>query len=132
MQVAEKTTVIGVLAALINFSAPVMFGAAVTGSLVYYVMFADRGKWSNIALFLISIPLSLHLSPVIALKFGLDNLSGVALICGAVGLLAMEKLAAWIRNPANFIKTMKEVKGLWRSTAPTDLPKPPKGEDQNG
>lgn len=106
----SKTTVIGFLATLINFSDPAMFGAAVTGALVYYVLFADRGRWMNILLFLMSIPIALHISPVIAQWLGFSNQSGVALLCGALGLMFIEKVALWIKNPAGFIKVLREVR----------------------
>lgn len=124
----QKTTVIGVLAALINYSEPQMFGAAVTGSLIYYVMFADRGKWENIVLFLVSIPLALHVSPVVADHFSLMNRSGLTLTCGALGLMVIEKCASWIRNPAGFIKTLREVRQLNRPTIPGPLNPPAKGD----
>lgn len=124
-EVLLKTTVIGVLAALINFSDPAMFGAAVTGALIYYVMFADHGRWTNIVLFLVSVPLALHTSPLIAAYFGLKNQSGVALACGALGLLFVEKMATWIRNPAGFIRTLRELKTLWGSKG---APEPPTGD----
>jgi hypothetical protein len=109
-EAVAKTSVIGVLAALINFSDPSMFGAAVTGALVYYVLFADRGKWTNIVLFLVSIPMALHISPLVAKAMHFDNQSGVALFSGAVGLLLIEKAAAWIKNPAAFVKTLREAR----------------------
>lgn len=112
---AAKTTVIGLLAALINYSDPATFGAAVTGALVYYVLFADRGRWTNILLFLISVPISLHISPVIAQWLGFTNQSGVALFCGALGLMTIEKLAMWIKNPGAFIRVLREGRNGWRS-----------------
>lgn len=115
-----KVGVIGTLATLINFSDPAMFGAAVTGSLVYYVLFADRGKWTNIVLFLLSIPLALHTSPLIATHLGFDNQSGVAVVSGAVGLLLVEKLAAWIKNPAMFLKTLREARQLLSRSKDTE------------
>lgn len=126
-EAALKITVIGVLAGLINFSDPAMFGAAVTGALIYYVMFADRGRWTNIVLFLVSIPLALHSSPLVASYLNFENQSGVALACGALGLLGLEKMAIWIKNPGAAIRTLKEFKALWTRGSSSEPPRP--GDD---
>lgn len=116
-EVLAKTTVFTFLGALINYSDPATFGAAVTGALVYYVLFADRGKWVNIVLFLISIPLALHITPSVTAAYPTVKSSGVALFSGAVGLMVIEKVAVYIRSPSAFVRTLREIKAVFRKTS---------------
>jgi len=109
----QGSPVMDFLAGVLNYTDPATFGAGITGASIYYVLFADRGRWANIALFLISIPVALHVSPIFAVKTGLHG-SGVALFTGALGLMFIEKLAFYTRHPSAFIKTLRDARAALR------------------